>query len=183
MAQLKKIADASPNGSVQVANAFVNDLKAQIGSSNPTELAQINELVASEMAKVYKGNASPSDSDKEEMRAALNANSFSPEQVKGFLTTAQHAITSRIMAMSESYKQSTGRYPRNAIQPTTVDALRTYADPATLARISKLSGTDAFTPEERKMLSANAELTVYQNGKGETETPTSIANAIKSGMA
>lgn len=182
-ANLKQEIAKAPNGSIPAFNKWFNDLRAGLGYGQPIDLTTNVETLASEIAKVYKGNASPTDSDKEEARSLISSN-FSPEQVNHFVDKAAAMMSERLASMGDSYFQKTGRYPKGLYTEDAADAARVIGNPKLLRSIAKTVGYDHFlTPEEKKVVTANAPIVVYKDGSSEETSPAEISSAISEGMA
>lgn len=103
---LGRLSDAASelhNRSITPWNAIANEAASLTGNSAPTKFEQTKAAVASEMAKLFKGTGSPTDSGIREWEKTLSSSS-SPEQLKTAIDGAVELMQSRADALRQKYE-------------------------------------------------------------------------------
>ncbi|MFH1052745.1 MAG: hypothetical protein V1779_17635 [bacterium] len=124
LASLKLIADNLENTKLVKYNTIKNMLKKEVGNPEIAEFEFNLNLLASEMAKIYKGgNAAPTEKEIEEMRTVMISN-YSPQQFDAVFNKAAELLGSKITSTLYEYKNVMGKDPENpVIDPTKLQEL------------------------------------------------------------
>lgn len=106
-------------------NYVKNILAEQSGDPDVKKFQYEINQVATEIAKVYKGNASPTEKEIEENRSAISS-SMSNEQMSGIVQAAAELLAGKLSSVREDYRNVMGKeLPFNLINDESRKTLQT----------------------------------------------------------
>lgn len=95
-------------------NSIENLIKDNSGDPDVAAFNNVVNKVATELAKVYKGSASPTDSEIKEERSAMGLDS-SPEQMNAVLQSSLKLLSGKLSAIRDDYQTTMGKAPPDNI--------------------------------------------------------------------
>jgi hypothetical protein len=157
---LGRLSDAAQelhNRSLTPWNYVANAAEGMTGNPAPTKFDQTKAAVASEMAKLFKGTGSPTDSGVREWEKTLSS-SASPEQLQTAIQGAVELMQSRADALRQKYENGFQKPNDRAWLGTQAKAVlrKLGVDPGALDPASGAPGTQqapstpAGTPSENE---------------------------------
>lgn len=105
MMELEPALKELENGNLKKFNELWNSSSTQFGVPDTNNADVIAQAVASEMAKVYKGNASPTQDEIAEWKSKI-ATSLSGKQQKGLVDTMSHLLYGKITSNAQNYSRT-----------------------------------------------------------------------------
>lgn len=132
---------------IQKYNTIANMVAKETGDPAITDFNLNLDLLASELARIYKGGkASPTDKETAEMRASIMSN-FSPKQFSAIWNKSGQLLASRLGALKSGYKSTMGVDPTDQIiDPDVIDKLVSVGiDPKIIEKESKSTLTTDTT--------------------------------------
>ena len=121
--ELEPALSALQNGDVQKFNKLWNEGATQFWVADPNNADVIANAVASEMAKVYKGSASPTSDEIAEWRSKIATN-LSENQGKGLLKTMAKLLYGKITSNAQNYYRTMGEKPESIFDPESIAFLK-----------------------------------------------------------
>lgn len=110
LAQLKENSLALDNKTLNKYNSIANMVKKEVGNPAVTNFNYTLDVLAAELASVYKNGTAPTDQETKEMRNAISA-AYSPAQIAGLIDNAAYLLASKITSTGNEYKSVMQRYP------------------------------------------------------------------------
>lgn len=123
LAELQDAIDGLKNGNFKPYNTIANLVKANTGNPYVVAYQSAANKVASELAKAYKGNASPTELDAETERIVLDLNN-SPVQANAAISTGVKLLSGALQVLKQTYEQNIGPLKQNILVPEAVSALQ-----------------------------------------------------------
>lgn len=131
LASLKKYAAQLNNTFSPKINAPINYLQYEwLGDPRVKKFKTTAMAFSAELAKVFKGTASPGVTEIKDWEKQVNEN-MSPEQMQGFIETAADLLNSRIEAVGDQYNRGMGKSsdPVRLLSPHAQELYRTLERP------------------------------------------------------
>ena len=113
---LSQAADALNNGNIQALNKVGNEFNKQTGSPAPTNFKAVEDAVAGEVSKTFKGGQA-TDAEIKQAEDAISAAS-SPAQLKGVINTYKGLMASKRDAIRQQVQQGQQGKVNYGEQPT-----------------------------------------------------------------
>lgn len=139
------IGDLKGQSNLQIQNKIVNGVKQALGRPWITSFKEAAAAVSSELAGAYKGNASPSESDRQERSQTIGVE-LSPAQFEAWIDTAAQLLYGKTSTDAFNYQQTIGKKPKSIFNNNAVNFLQSkWID---LGWDYDLSGNEVQTPSE-----------------------------------
>lgn len=104
-------------------NTIENLIKDNSGDPTVAAFNATINKVATELAKIYKGNASPTEQEIAEERSALGLGS-SPDQINAVVKTATQLIGGRLQSMGDQYAITMGKPPSDILTQSAQNTIK-----------------------------------------------------------
>ncbi len=127
------------------ANTAANAIKDASGNPAVSNYLTVANKVASELAKSYKGGASPTDVETEKERILLQLNN-SPLQGDGVIQTTLGLLGGQVQSMRDNYTQNVGTAPKDTIfAPGGRSALQSLSKNGIDFNVNQIDPSTSFT--------------------------------------
>lgn len=104
-------------------NTIENLIKENSGDPTVAAFNSTINKVATELAKIYKGNASPTEQEIAEERKALGLGS-SPDQINAVVRTATQLIGGKLQSMGDQYTNTMGKPPSDILTKSAQNTIK-----------------------------------------------------------
>jgi len=125
MMELKPALEALQNGDIKKFNELWNSADTQFGVADTNDANVIAQAVGSEMAKVYKWNASPTTDEINEWSSKIST-ALSSGQQAWLLKTLSKLLYGKITSNAQNYNRTMWEKPQSIFDPESEQFLRDY---------------------------------------------------------
>ena len=125
MMELEPALKALENGDIQKFNELWNTGSTQFWVADPNNAEMVSTAVASEMAKVYKWTASPTEDEIKEWKSKI-ATKLSSWQAKGLIDTMSKLLYGKITSNAQNYTRTMWEKPESIFDEESADFLHSH---------------------------------------------------------
>lgn len=102
-----QLAQAQKNGNVQLVNQIVNQIATATGHPEANNAATAATAVSGELANIFKKSGA-TDQEIAGIKGTFDPTKMSPDQLQGWLTTAEGLMAGRLGAVNDKWKREFG---------------------------------------------------------------------------
>jgi hypothetical protein len=125
MMELEPALKELENGNLKKFNQLWNSAETQFGVADTNNADTIANAIASEMAKVYKGGASPTEDEIKEWKSEIST-SLSGWQQKGLINTLSHLLYGKVTSNAQNYARTMWEKPENIFDDESTTWLKNH---------------------------------------------------------